>query len=1062
MKKNNIYILIVILTFMFGSQEYFLGSDKGNQNSNKRALSKTTADPAQSVLNINNVTTWVGADGFHDWVVASSWNGAFPNGSSVGAIFAEGIVWGGKVNDGTSPAVRVNGNTYGTGCAPITRLYRVRPDYESGDLSKDAASFFSKGLGAVTEADIQQLRDQYKKDWEEWPVDEGALFKDVDGNGQYDPSIDVPGIPGAAQTIFIKYNDSKSSSNYGSPPIGLEVSETYWAYAYSGALGNVIYKKVDIVYTGTPNSAANSTIDSMYIVQWADPDLGASTDDYAGCDTSLNLGYTYNSSPVDATYEGIGSPPPAAGYDFLQGVSQFTGNPADSAIFNLKWRKGYKYVNPKPMSSFAYFAAGGTWSDPSFNYNGTLEFYNLMRGKLPTPRYPSGEPFPESVADVTPFGTYLTAGDPVTGEGKIDGTVDTPGDRRLMVTNGPITMSLGDTAQVVLALVGGFGTDNLNSITKLRENDKTAQIVFDQLFKLPSIDPPVVDVTALHNEIVLSWGTDQESLNSIENFASNDYSFEGYLVYQLPNASSSIEDGVLLGTYDLPNGVVAVYDTVTDINGTSIPELVIQGNDLGLKRFIVIDKDEINKTDLKDGQTYYFAVVSYAVNPAPLLPFHALKSSVVILPVVPQTETPGVRYGAAVGDTLFAVHTGKSDGESFALVVDPSSTTGHTYEIAFVDTPSTTWKIIDKTLDKVVAEGQTNQTGSDDYPIVDGLMFKVLGPALIGTDWSYEGERWLSGDAANGGELMFGAAFVGPNFWGETTVAAPDLKDIRIDVFAVQSYTDTNGNGKYDVGEPYVVDPAKGQMANLYSTWGPGNWEASALVPFKVFDISGDTPRQLSVIVRDRDQNGQWDPDDGTIQYNYVFILDTDYDPTGNDWNPTAGGRDFMDEITINGGPVLWSFWWVPRGSREQMAADFTMTFIAPKVNSSGDTFVIEAPSVTNDPNLAKADVDKVNVFPNPYYGTQNRETSRSNHYVTFNHLPEKATIRIFDLSGVLVKTINHVSTSGQFDIWNLQNDNNYPVSSGIYIVHIEMPTLGKTKILKLAVLQEKQILQVY
>ena len=240
----------------------------------------------------------------------------------------------------------------------------------------------------------------------------------------------------------------------------------------------------------------------MYIVQWSDPDVGNSTDDFAGSDTTLNLGYSYNASPVDATYEGIGSPPPAVGYDFLQGVSQFTGNPADSAIFNLKWRKGYKYVNPKPMSSFEYFAAGGTWSDPSFDYNGTLEFYNLMRGKLPIPRYPSGDSFPESVADVTPYGTYLTDGDPVAGTGKIDGAVDTPGDRRIMVTNGPITMNIGDTAQVVVALIGAIGSSNLNSITKLKSNDKTAQLLFDNLFQLPSIKPPKVNIVNLHNQII--------------------------------------------------------------------------------------------------------------------------------------------------------------------------------------------------------------------------------------------------------------------------------------------------------------------------------------------------------------------------------------------------------------------------------------------------------------------------------------------------------------------------------------------------------------------------------
>ena len=76
--------------------------------------------------------------------------------------------------------------------------------------------------------------------------------------------------------------------------------------------------------------------------------------------------------------------------------------------------------------------------------------------------------------------------------------------------------------------------------------------------------------------------------------------------------------------------------------------------------------------------------------------------------------------------------------------------------------------------------------------------------------------------------------------------------------------------------------------------------------------------------------------------------------------------------------------------------------------------------------------------------------------------MPDNAIIRIFDLSGVLVKTINHSSTSGQFDTWNLTNDSNYPVASGIYIVYVDMPDLGTTKIIKLAIIQEQQMLKVY
>ena len=53
----------------------------------------------------------------------------------------------------------------------------------------------------------------------------------------------------------------------------------------------MIYKKVDIIYKGTTASISDSRIDSMYICQWSDTDLGKSSDDFIGCDTTLNLGF---------------------------------------------------------------------------------------------------------------------------------------------------------------------------------------------------------------------------------------------------------------------------------------------------------------------------------------------------------------------------------------------------------------------------------------------------------------------------------------------------------------------------------------------------------------------------------------------------------------------------------------------------------------------------------------------------------------------------------------------------------------------------------------------------
>ena len=436
-------------------------------------------DPTQSLINVSKITSWVDNSGFHDWIVAQGWNGAYPSDLPVGVIFSEGMCWGGLVYDGQDQKVRVNGNTYGTGCSPITRLFRVRTDYYKTDLTNDAASFFNKDKKDITEEDISIIKNQYEKDWNEWPADIGAPYFDIDKDGEYNPDVDVPGVPGALQTLWIDYNDDLSESNYGSIPIGLEIQETYWAYTSFNPLGNVIYKKVDIVYKGSPNSSLNSMIDSMYIHEWCDSDIGLNTNDFVGCDTTLNLGFSFNSSDSDLFYSNYHLAPPAVGYSIMQGVSHYTGNYSDSAIFNFKWRKGYKYFKPKPFNGFMYQATGGGWSDPNFDYQGSLMYYNIMRGYLPLPVYPKGYQYPSTLADYTSSGFYLLDGDPVTGTGKIDGIYDGPGGRRFYVITGPFSMNLGDTAEVVIALVGGMGDDHLSSVTNLKYNTDAANLFFN-------------------------------------------------------------------------------------------------------------------------------------------------------------------------------------------------------------------------------------------------------------------------------------------------------------------------------------------------------------------------------------------------------------------------------------------------------------------------------------------------------------------------------------------------------------------------------------------------------
>ncbi|MBC8044624.1 MAG: T9SS type A sorting domain-containing protein, partial [Rhizobacter sp.] len=103
-----------------------------------------------------------------------------------------------------------------------------------------------------------------------------------------------------------------------------------------------------------------------------------------------------------------------------------------------------------------------------------------------------------------------------------------------------------------------------------------------------------------------------------------------------------------------------------------------------------------------------------------------------------------------------------------------------------------------------------------------------------------------------------------------------------------------------------------------------------------------------------------------------------------------------------------------------------------------------------------------VSVYPNPYFGTHAYERKALERFITFNHLPEQATIKIFTLSGELVRTLTNgdptfrtdpTSTLGK---WNLRNREQVYVAAGMYIAYVDAPGLG-TKVLKLAILQREE-----
>jgi hypothetical protein len=97
--------------------------------------------------------------------------------------------------------------------------------------------------------------------------------------------------------------------------------------------------------------------------------------------------------------------------------------------------------------------------------------------------------------------------------------------------------------------------------------------------------------------------------------------------------------------------------------------------------------------------------------------------------------------------------------------------------------------------------------------------------------------------------------------------------------------------------------------------------------------------------------------------------------------------------------------------------------------------------TASND-QLAKA-LQLINVVPNPYFAFSEYERNRLDTRVKITNLPEKCTVRIYTVNGKLVRTFKKDSPVTSID-WDLNNWQNIPVASGVYLIHVDVPEVGE------------------
>jgi photosystem II stability/assembly factor-like uncharacterized protein len=309
----------------------------------------------------------------------------------------------------------------------------------------------------------------------------GAPYYDVNHNGVYDQGIDIPGVKGADETVFVCITDADPVHHNpsvgfggGTPPLYSEIHFTMWCYNY-GKMKDVDFIKAEII---NKSPLGNQYIwDSTQTAFFFDPYIPSRHGQFMGSDSIRNMGYTYCAQDSSDEY---GFNPPAVGMSILKGININNIIKKSTSAIRIHHNNNDPVVcEREPESDLA--AA-----------------YNVMRGLkndgtkwvVPNTNPPQITKFTFSGDPETNSGWNPSAGRVNNCGNVITGSVvqELPlGSSRCILASGDDNLKMypGDRQTIIAAQFIARGFSNLNSVTRLKELCDSVQAFYETGFPVP-------------------------------------------------------------------------------------------------------------------------------------------------------------------------------------------------------------------------------------------------------------------------------------------------------------------------------------------------------------------------------------------------------------------------------------------------------------------------------------------------------------------------------------------------------------------------------------------------
>jgi len=597
-----------------------------------------------------------------------------------------------------------------------------------------------------------------------------------------------------------------------------------------------------------------------------------------------------------------------------------------------------------------------------------------------------------------------------------------PNNLGMFFSSGTFPLAAGQTERYSMALL--FGED----LDDLFKNKRTVQQIYnaDYRFSKPPLKPTL---TVYPGDRVVTLVWDDVAERSFDPFLQA-YDFEGYLVYKSTEAQF-LEDKLITDSYgnltfrkpeaqfDLDDEWVGPHPV--DIYGVKFN----MGDNTGLKH-------TWTDTDVNNGQTYYYAIVSYdfgLVNYgdntveglAPSLCASIIKTDafgrVTFLDVncgiaVPRPPAAGYSPPTQEGDI---VHAGPATGHISLDIVNKNAAPSGllTYEVEFFE-PSKfhteqipQYIIRDVVQDTLVVDTAEVLFKGGESPIFNGNVIDFYNDTNVVYDAEESG--WIVGESDYLPRIRLN----------------PDWENVggrRLNLDMPADYEIT------------FLDSNSTQTENAFGL-------SSRMVNIRIDNITDTTVASFAL----------WDHD-GSLDYNYgddlvIIVPDDDFIfRKHTSWVIRFESKYTVDTVWVNGVPSLDT----TAVTLDPPRPGDSYLLKTKKPFRNGEKYRLSIHGADSSDVLAQSEMSDIYVVPDPYVVATSWEAQnyfkfgRGERKLQFFNLPRICTIRIYSLNGYLVDTIEHSSTADDgMETWDLLSKEGSEISFGTYFYQVDAPDVG-------------------